>query len=122
MSKKISKTLKNNGYKNLKYLVCLDTNIVISMAGLHTNNKHEIETLHLNGMFDSVKAFKSAIDKRQITAIITPLAEIAKEDSRSSTEDLRMGPFKRMFIALLMRMSTLPNLANACAARLSMSS
>ena len=72
MSKKISKTLKNNGYKNLKYFVCLDTNIVISMAGLHTNNKHEIETLHLNGMFDSVKAFKSAIDKRQITAIITP--------------------------------------------------
>lgn len=72
MSKKDSMSSKNSGYINRKYFVCLDTNIVISMAGLHTKNQHEIETLRLNGKFDSIKAFKTAVEKRQITAVITP--------------------------------------------------
>lgn len=72
MSKKNSMSSSSGGYINRKYFVCLDTNVVISMAGLHTKNQHEIETLRLNGKFDSIKAFKQAVDKRQITAVITP--------------------------------------------------
>ena len=72
MSKKNPSSKQNGGYVNRKYFVCLDTNIVISMAGLHKKDQHEIETLRANGKFDSIRAFKQAVDKRQITAVITP--------------------------------------------------
>lgn len=58
---------------NAKYMVCLDTNIVISLAGLHNQNQTEISTLKANGFYESVRQLKSAIEKRQIVAVITPI-------------------------------------------------
>ena len=71
---------RKNKTNNAKYTVCLDTNVVISLAGLHNNNQTEINTLKANKQYASVKAFKEAIEKRQIVAVITPivLQEILK--------------------------------------------
>lgn len=77
MSVKNPKAKKQN---NFRYAVCLDTNIVISLAALRYGNPMELRTLKLNNKYESIKQLSDAIKKRQIVAIITPtvLSEITE--------------------------------------------
>ncbi|MFQ6749538.1 MAG: hypothetical protein ACLRFR_01685 [Clostridia bacterium] len=77
MSVKNPKAKKQNRFR---YAVCLDTNIVVSLAALRYGNEMELRTLKLNKKYESIKQLSDAIKKRQIIAIITPtvVAEIAE--------------------------------------------
>ena len=77
MSVKNPKAKKQHFYR---YAVCLDTNIIVSLAALRYGNQMELRTLKLNKKFESVKQLADAIKKRQIIAIITPtvVAEITE--------------------------------------------
>ena len=86
-----SQKKQKNAKSAAKYMVCLDTNIVISLAGLHNKNQTEINTLKANGQFVSVKELKSTIEKRQIVAVVTPivLQEIIKGTESWHNETLK---------------------------------
>lgn len=86
---------KNNSEKQYqnshKIFVCLDTNILISLAGLQFGNEYEIGQMKKFGQFQDMCEFKKLIDKKEIIAIVTPfvLEEILQGVEKYGNDTLR---------------------------------
>lgn len=72
MKKKIQR-IDSRSASRYRYTVCLDTNIVISMAGVAYGDKEEIDMLISSHKYDSICKLAEAIKKGQVIAVITPV-------------------------------------------------